>query len=191
MARRDPTSIPNLSLAGVGPANDHGLAAALDAECTRRLHHVALRITRDPTAADDVVQNAVEKALRNGSSFRGDARPTTWLHRIVVNEALMWHRSESRRRARLAASLAARTGDEGLAESPLDELLARESRDRVQRALDTLRPDDADLLAHWATEDRGYQSWAEKRRMRPTAVKTRAFRARRALRAALEGDTAG
>ncbi|MEN8161904.1 MAG: RNA polymerase sigma factor [Myxococcota bacterium] len=190
MARRDPTSIPSFDPAGPGAPTGQELAAALDAESARRLHHVALRITRDPAAADDVVQSAFEKALRHCAGFRGEARPTTWLHRIVVNEALMWHRSESRRRARLARSLAARSDDDTTAPSPLDGLLVRELRDEVRRALAKLRPEDADLLAHWAVEDHGYASWAQKRGMRPTAVKTRAFRARRALKAVLEEDAA-
>ena len=192
MARRDPTSIPTFDPASAGPGSDPNarLAAAMDADCARRLRHVALRITRDPAAADDVVQNAFEKALRHGTSFRGDARPTTWLHRIVVNEALMWHRGESRRRAQLERSAAAHSDDVVADPSPLDGMLLREQRQRVQRALETLRPDDADLLAHWAVEEKGYQSWARQRGMRPTAVKTRAFRARRALKAALEDDAA-
>lgn len=191
MARRDPTSIPSFDLAGPGAGPSRGLAEALDAASTRRLHRVALRITRDSVAADDVVQSAFEKALRHRASFRGDARPSTWLHRIVVNEALMWHRGESRRRAQLARSVAARSEDEGVAPSPLDGLLARERRAEVQRALEKLRPEDADLLAHWAVEDDGYRSWAHARGMHPSAVKTRAFRARRALRAALDEDAAG
>jgi RNA polymerase sigma-70 factor (ECF subfamily) len=194
MARRDSTSIPSFDLAGPGAAPGaapgQALTEALDGANARRLHHVALRITRDRAAADDVVQSAFEKALRHSASFRGEARPSTWLHRIVVNEAMMWHRSESRRRAQLARSVAAQGEDDAHAPSPLDGLLVSERREEVQRALEKLRPEDADLLAHWALEDRGYTSWAARRGMRPTAVKTRAFRARRALRAALEEDDA-
>jgi RNA polymerase sigma-70 factor (ECF subfamily) len=188
MARRDPTSSPSFDLAGPGAAASQGLAEALDASNARRLHHVALRITRDAAAADDVLQSAFEKALRHRASFRGEARPSTWLHRIVVNEALMWHRSESRRRAQLTRSAAAQSDDEAHAPSPLDGLLASERREAVLRALETLRPEDADLLAHWAVSDRGYTSWAAKRGISPTAVKTRAFRARRALRAAMSAE---
>jgi RNA polymerase sigma-70 factor (ECF subfamily) len=191
MARLDPTSIPSIDVSGPRPDPGEGLAEALDASNTRRLHHVALRITRDAAAADDVVQSAFEKALRHSTSFRGEARPSTWLHRIVVNEALMWHRSESRRRTQLARSAATQSDDETHAPSPLDALLASERREEVLRALERLRPDDADLLAHWAASDRGYTSWAAERGMRPTAVKTRAFRARRALREAMGAERSG
>ena len=43
-------------------------------------------------------QNAFVKALRHREQFQGDAAPSTWIHRIVINEALMWLRSERRRR---------------------------------------------------------------------------------------------
>ena len=61
-----------------------------------RMRAVALRVTRDGEAARDVVQAAYEKALRHGRKFRGGARVSTWLHRIVTNEALMWLRRERR-----------------------------------------------------------------------------------------------
>ena len=66
-----------------------------------RLIAVAMRITRAREAARDVVQSAFEKALRKARGFQGQARVSTWLHRIVVNEALMWLRGERRHRHRL------------------------------------------------------------------------------------------
>jgi RNA polymerase sigma-70 factor (ECF subfamily) len=175
MARREPT----LEL----PLFAGGAAQPLR---TARLRRVALRITRDAAAADDVVQSALEKALRHSQGFRGEAQPSTWLHRIVVNEALAWRRREGRRaRHTLAAheALAPAAGGQ-----PLDALLLRERRERVLRALAGLRADERDLLARFAL-DGGYAGWARSARMKATAAKTRAFRARRALRAALaQGD---
>jgi RNA polymerase sigma-70 factor (ECF subfamily) len=184
MVRRDTTSIPSFDTAGAAaPAVPADL---FDAASARRLRRVALRITRDPSAADDVVQCAFEKALRHGAGFRGEARPSTWLHRIVVNEALMWHRSEARRRAQLA-----RPADfevESAGAHALDELIARERSQQLQRALARLRPEDADLLARCALGEQSYGAWARERGLHATAAKARAFRARRALRAALEDE---
>jgi RNA polymerase sigma-70 factor (ECF subfamily) len=176
-------------VAGGGSATHATIFAALDAASLGRMRRVALRITHDASAADDVVQGAFEKALRHAASFRREARPTTWLHRIVVNEALMWHRSEARRRAQRAR--AAVGGD--LAEAdpgaePLEALLARERREQLGRAIAALRPEDADLLVRCALGETDYAAWARDHRLRPSAAKTRAFRARLALRAALEAD---
>ncbi len=186
--RRDTTSLPN-GVADGASATPATIFAALDAASLRRMRRVALRITRDATAADDVVQGACEKALRHAASFRREARPTTWLHRIVVNEALMWHRSEARRHAQRAR--AAASGDlaeAGSGAHPLDALLSRERREQLGRAIAALRPEDADLLARCALGEAGYAAWARDHGLRPSAAKTRAFRARLALRAALEAD---
>src|SRR5690606_28124174 len=53
-----------------------------------RMWALALRTTRDPEVAADAVQDAFLNAFRRASSFRGEARVTTWLHRITVNACL-------------------------------------------------------------------------------------------------------
>lgn len=53
-----------------------------------RMWAVALRTTRDPELAADAVQDAFLNAFRRAESFRGDAKVSTWLHRIVVNACL-------------------------------------------------------------------------------------------------------
>lgn len=47
--------------------------------------------------ADDVLQEALVKACRGLSGFQGEARLSTWLYRIVTNEALTWLRKRKRR----------------------------------------------------------------------------------------------
>jgi RNA polymerase sigma-70 factor (ECF subfamily) len=55
-----------------------------------RLWAVALRTLGDREEAADALQDALLSAFRagRGAAFRGDAAPTTWLHRIVVNACL-------------------------------------------------------------------------------------------------------
>jgi len=53
----------------------------------RRVYNLALRTLGNPWDAADVSQEAFIKAFRNLDSFKGEARFTTWLHRIVVNAA--------------------------------------------------------------------------------------------------------
>src|SRR5215475_9768723 len=61
------------------------------------LYRVARAIVKDE--AEDVLQDAMLRAYRSMSSFRGDARLSTWLVRIVANEALGRLRQRSRRGA--------------------------------------------------------------------------------------------
>jgi RNA polymerase sigma-70 factor, ECF subfamily len=62
------------------------------AEIVRRhrdqLWAVALRTLGDADEAADALQDALISAMRHASSFRGDAKLSTWLHRIVVNACL-------------------------------------------------------------------------------------------------------
>ncbi len=53
-----------------------------------RLWAVALRTTGNPADAADALQDAMISAFSRAETFRGDARVTTWLHRIVVNACL-------------------------------------------------------------------------------------------------------
>jgi RNA polymerase sigma-70 factor (ECF subfamily) len=163
---------------------------ALFARLEPRLRRVATRYVRDPDAAADVVQHAFEKALRHIAQFRGQAQPSTWLHRIVVNEALMWLRSERRRRARSVSidrdDAAERPDPAPLA---LDALERDEERRRVRGALARLRPADRELLERSVLDDVGTVRFARAAGLDPAVVKSRAYRARRQL-AALLRDSA-
>jgi RNA polymerase sigma factor (sigma-70 family) len=53
-----------------------------------RMWAVAIRTLGEPEEAADALQEAFISAFRRADSFRGDAKVTTWLHRIVVNACL-------------------------------------------------------------------------------------------------------
>src|SRR5437016_5175442 len=60
----------------------------------RRVYAAAMAILRNQTDAEDVAQEAMLKALRGIRQFRAEARFSTWLIQITVNEALMRRRRE-------------------------------------------------------------------------------------------------
>ena len=165
------------------PSDPEALGALL-AELTPRMTAVALRFTRDRDAAADVVQNAFEKVCRHRRSFRGQSKVSTWVHRIVANEALMWIRAEARRRER---SLPLEIAD--VIPDPADDaerdLLRSEERLRVGRELGRLRPAERDLLDRCALAGVSYEAYGRETGSHPAAVKSRAFRARRRLQEAL------
>jgi RNA polymerase sigma-70 factor (ECF subfamily) len=93
----------------------------------QRMWAVALRTLGDPEEAADAVQDACISAFRAAGSFRGDARVTTWLHRIVVNACL----DRARRRAvRPTVPL-----PEQPPADPRDQMAERETSLEVERAL--------------------------------------------------------
>jgi RNA polymerase sigma-70 factor (ECF subfamily) len=57
-------------------------------EYADRIYGIALRITGSHEDAEDATQDAFLQAYEHRASFRGEARPYTWLYRIAVNTAL-------------------------------------------------------------------------------------------------------
>lgn len=66
-------------------SGDRGAFAALVGRHERRMYNLALRMTGREEDARDATQEAFLNALRKLSSFRGESRFTTWMHRITVN----------------------------------------------------------------------------------------------------------
>jgi DNA-directed RNA polymerase specialized sigma24 family protein len=64
-----------------------------------RMWAVAIRTLGEPEEAADALQEAFISAFRRADTFRGDAKVTTWLHRIVVNACLDRIRRRQVRRA--------------------------------------------------------------------------------------------
>jgi RNA polymerase sigma-70 factor (ECF subfamily) len=62
----------------------------------RTLYRTARSILKDDTEAEDALQEAYMLAYRSLTKFRGDAKLSTWLTRIVVNEAIARRRKTTR-----------------------------------------------------------------------------------------------
>ncbi len=110
---------------GDGPA-----VRALYERYSPRVYAVVRRIAGDDDLAQDYAQEAWIRAIRALPTFRGEARFSTWLHRIAVNSALQAvRRAESRhkREAPMPESLA-------VAAPSRDALLSQ----RLEWALDLL-----------------------------------------------------
>lgn len=63
----------------------------------RMLFRTARAILRDDAEAEDALQEAYVKAFRSMDAFRAESKLSTWLARIVANEALMRLRKQARR----------------------------------------------------------------------------------------------
>jgi len=77
-------------------------AEEIDFEAAAREHRpfllqIAVDSTRNPADAEDVVQEALVRAFRGISRFRGDCPLRIWLSRIVVRVSINHHKSLSRR----------------------------------------------------------------------------------------------
>ena len=63
----------------------------------RRVFALCLRMTGNPSTAEDLTQEVFIHLFNKIGSFRGDSAFTTWLHRMTVNQVLMHFRKKSTR----------------------------------------------------------------------------------------------
>ncbi|HJR08236.1 MAG TPA: RNA polymerase sigma factor [Pyrinomonadaceae bacterium] len=63
----------------------------------RRVYALTLRMTTNPSTAEDLTQEVFIHLFNKIGSFRGDSAFTTWLHRMTVNHVLMFFRKSSTR----------------------------------------------------------------------------------------------
>jgi RNA polymerase sigma-70 factor (ECF subfamily) len=155
-----------------------------------RLTAVARRILRDDDQAREAVQEAFISAYRSRAQFQGDAKLSTWLHRIAVNAALQRIRSARRRPEEPIEDLLPRFLPDGhhvehfvAWTEPPDEALARqETVAAVREAIDRLPEAYRTVLLLRDIEGLSGQEAAEVLNITPNAVKIRLHRARMALR---------
>ncbi|WP_430911604.1 sigma-70 family RNA polymerase sigma factor [Methylobacterium sp. sgz302541] len=100
-------------------------------------YNLARFLTREPDAADDIVQEAFLRAFRSFEGFRG-GDPRAWLLAIVRNGVRDWASERGRERARLAPLAGA--GEDG------EEAERVPDRDRDTPAEAVLRGDEAALV---------------------------------------------
>lgn len=91
--------LEDADLAGRVAAGEPAAFEALMRRYNRTLFRTARAILRDDAEAEDALQEAYLQAYRGMARYRGEARLSTWLARIVANEALMRLRKHARRSA--------------------------------------------------------------------------------------------
>ena len=68
---------------------DEAAFATLFQSHNRRVYAICLRMTKDASEAEDLMQDSFMQVFRNLTRFRGDSAFSTWLHRVAVNTVLM------------------------------------------------------------------------------------------------------
>jgi len=142
-------------------------------------HNLARWLTRDPHDAEDVVQEAMIRALRAIDTFHGgDAR--CWLLTIVRNTCYTWLK---RNRERQPASLP----DDDICESvegvaaPDAALLRAADAEMVRQAIDELPVEYREVLVMREMEGLSYKEIAAVADLPPGTVMSRLSRARQRL----------
>lgn len=158
-----------------------------------RLLAVARRIVSNEEDARDVVQDAFMNAFRSLDRFEGNAKLSTWLHRIAVNAALMKLRTRKRKPEQSIETLLPSFLDDGHHEErfqsweePIDKLMERaEKRELVRQQIDALPEGYRTVLVLRDIEGLDTEETANVLGLSVNATKIRLHRARQALRTLL------
>ncbi|MDI3469142.1 MAG: RNA polymerase ECF-type sigma factor [Pseudolabrys sp.] len=172
---------------------DEGAIRTIVRQNNRRLFRVARSILKDDWDAEDTVQDAYLRAFSHLAEFEGRSALSTWLTRIVVNEAL--GRLRKRRPVADFEEVERGAADNGQlvpfprAAPQLDpeRAMAQSQLGNVlEKAIDALPDVYRVVLVARVIEEMSVEETAEAFGLKPETVKTRLHRARALLRRGLE-----
>ncbi|MEJ7615776.1 MAG: sigma-70 family RNA polymerase sigma factor [Pyrinomonadaceae bacterium] len=153
----------------------------------RKIYHLAYGMLGREEDARDAAQETFISAFRNLKNFRGDAKVSSWLHRIAINQCI-----SRQRRARVRGETALE--DESLEDgaglyassathsSPARAAESRERADIVRRAVTALPEELREVLVLKEFEEMTFQEIAETLDLPLSTVKSRLYTALRQLR---------
>lgn len=193
---------PAIEAAGIGAAEAGDMALvrralARDPRAVRaiikthnqRLYRIARGVVRNDAEAEDVVQEAYMRAFASLDAFRGEASLSTWLSRIVINEAL----GRLRKRRRVVAM--PENPEARIIPFPLNPnddpertMAQRQILGLVERATDSLPDAYRTVFVARVIEGLSIEETADLLGIRPETVKTRLHRARSLVRKALDDE---
>jgi len=162
----------------------------------RLLYRTARSILRNDAEAEDCLQEAYFQAFRSMAGFRAKAKLSTWLTRIVINQALARLRRDKTRDAsvsldnvvdidgRVAGVEATQSGPA----QPDAAVVREELRRLLERHIDQLPTAFRTVFVLRALEELSVEETAATLGIPDATVRTRFFRARSLLRETLEGE---
>jgi RNA polymerase sigma-70 factor (ECF subfamily) len=196
------TDNSNVTIASMKPAGDHAIAFAAKRGDGRafeilferyqpRIFAVALRYTRIPEDAEDIVQQTFQKAFIHLHQFEGKSSFYTWLTRIAVNEALMWlRRGCALREVPIDYPSDEEAAMHGLeipdsSPNPEAKYLKREGTEALSAAIRELRPPLRTAIELREIAELSTRETARRMGISVAAARARVFHGRRKLRKTL------
>ncbi len=189
-AQPTPADIPDAHLVSAAASGDVRAFERLMRQHNRTMFRTARAILRDDAEAEDALQEAYMQAYRSLGSFRADARFSTWLARIVVNESLMRLRKSARRASIVPIQAATpveeveRVSDDAM-EKPDSSAERAEMRRLLEAQIDLLPDAYRTVFMLRAVEEMSVEEAAAVLDIPAATVRTRFFRARSLLREGL------
>lgn len=186
--------LPDIEIARRIAAGDQDAFQLLMRRHNQTMYRTARSILKDDAEAEDAVQEAYLLAYRALDTFRGDAKLSTWLVRIVVNEAIARMRKRKRRAEviRIGGESAPDSPEvnmnESTSEQPDQAAARKEARRLLEAKIDELPDAFRTVFLLRAVEEMSAEEAAACLGIPEATVRTRFFRAKGLLREALSRE---
>jgi RNA polymerase sigma-70 factor, ECF subfamily len=194
----DYSALDDIALARLCVRRDREAVRHLVTTNNQRLFRAAWSILKDRAEAEEAVQSGYLSAFSAIDRFEGRSSLTTWLTRIVINEALGRLRAQRRRRSHLESEgvTMIETYRDRLAQASAqpapDVAVAREQlRLLIEKAVADLPDNFRSVFVLREVEGLSVEDTAEALAILPATVKTRLYRARAKLQQALAPEVKG
>lgn len=181
----------DMELAGRILARDSKALRIIMRRNNQRLYRIARSVIRNDSEAEDIVQEAYVLAFTHLDRFRGDSSLTTWLSRIVVNEAL-----DRLRKSKRTTNFMTTVGSVPQAEiiqfpniasdDPERTMAQQQILQMVERTTDNLPDLYRSVFVARVIEKLNQEETTILLELRPETVKTRLHRARALVRRQLD-----
>jgi len=191
---REPRDLDERALVAGARDGDEAAVRELIRRLNPRLFRVARGIVDSDAEAEEVVQESYLSAFTRLSSFREEARFSTWITRIVLNTARMRRRAARPQEEYDTVAENEFPGADVLAfpargtERPETMLARTQVRAMLETAVASLPDELRVVFLMREVEGMSVRDVAHHLSLNPVTVKTRLFRARRRLKAILESE---
>ncbi|HTQ76292.1 MAG TPA: RNA polymerase sigma factor [Burkholderiales bacterium] len=187
---------PDSELVRRSALHDHEAFRVLMKRHNQTLYRAARSVLKSEPEAEDAVQEAYLQAYRAMRDFRGDAKVSTWLVRIVVNEAITRLHKQARRAEVIRldgdAPQDRHSSEDSMNDSPPElperAALRAEARRLLEAKIDELPDAFRTVFVLRAVEEMTVEEAAAALGIPEATVRTRFFRARGMLRESLSRD---
>lgn len=168
---------------------DFSRAAEIFDRYSGRIYNFAYRFLKNSEAAEDATQEVFVKMMKYAKQFHGDAKLSTWLFSITANLCRDYLRKAENKNKEGEETLLTLPANQSY--SPERNLEMRQNEERVQKALQSLTPEQREAILLSRYQGLSYAEIAQIAGCSEGAVKTRVFRAMETLKKLLSDPLSG
>lgn len=147
---------------------------------------LAFRLMQSREDAEEVAQDVFVKAYRSLADFKGGSKFSTWLYTIAHNTGITYLRKKKQKILAIDDQSTFMQLENQESDFKANQVEDKSKKDMVNRAIDMLPPDDAQIITLFYKGDQSLDEIAAIMGLEANTVKVRLFRARQKLKEKME-----